>query len=65
MYGSGALAGRALAVDSTQIRADASSNRAISRDQLGEVAKVSRTVREYVEHIERENVVAEGVGADT
>ncbi len=55
----GLLQGVALSVDSTQIRADASSNRAISRDQLGEVAKVNRTVREYVEQIERENVVAE------
>ncbi len=55
----GLLQGAALSLDSTQIRADASSNRAISRDQLVEVAKVNRTFREYVEQIECENVVEE------
>ncbi|MDQ2840094.1 MAG: IS1182 family transposase [Acidobacteriota bacterium] len=46
-------------VDSTQIRADASPDRAITREQLPEAAKVNRTVREYVEQVERENVIAE------
>ncbi len=47
----GLLKGAELSVDSTQIGADASPGRAISRDQLVEVAKVSRTVREYVEQV--------------
>ncbi len=57
----GLLKGADLSVDSTQISADASPDRAISRDQLVEVAKVNRTVREYVEQIERENVIPEPV----
>jgi len=55
----GLLKGADLSVDSTQIGAKASPDRAISRDQLMEVAKVNRTVREYVEQVERENVVPE------
>jgi transposase len=55
----GLLKGVDLSVDSTQIRADASPDRTITREQLPEVAKVNRTVREYVEQVERENVVAE------
>lgn len=51
------MKGGDLSVDSTQISADASPARAISRDELVEVAKVNRTVREYVEQVERENVV--------
>ncbi len=57
----GLLKGADLSVNSTQISADASPDRAISRDQLLEVAKVNRTVREYVEQIERENVIPESV----
>lgn len=55
----GLLRGVDLSVDSTQIRADASPDRTISREQLPEVAKVNRTVHEYVEQVERENVIAE------
>jgi transposase len=55
----GLLKGADLSVDSTQIRADASPDRTITREQLSEVVKVNRTVREYVEQVERENVVAE------
>jgi transposase len=55
----GLLKGVDLSVDSTQIRADASPNRTITREQLPEIAKVNRTVREYVEQVERENVIAE------
>jgi hypothetical protein len=55
----GLLKGADLSVDSTQIRADASPDRAITRDQLVDVAKVNRTVREYVEQVERDNVIAE------
>jgi transposase len=54
----GLLKGVDLSVDSTQIRADASPDRTITTEQVPEVAKVNRTVREYVEQIERENVVA-------
>ncbi len=55
----GLLKGAELAVDSTQIRADADPDRSITREQLPEVAKVNRTVREYVEQVERENVIPE------
>ncbi len=55
----GLLKGLDLSVDSTQIRADASPDRTITPEQLPEVAKVNRTVREYVEQLERENVIAE------
>ena len=53
----GLLKGDNLSLDSTQIRADASPDRAITREQLSEVAKVNRTMREYVEQVERENVI--------
>ncbi len=39
--------------------ANASPDRTITREQLAEVAKVNRTVREYVEQVERENVIVE------
>jgi transposase len=55
----GLLRGTDLSVDSTQIRADASPDRTITREQLPEAAKVNRTVRQYVEQVERENEVAE------
>ena len=55
----GLLKGVDLSVDSTQIRADASPARTITCEQLLEVAKVNGTVREYVEQVERENIVAE------
>ena len=48
-----------LSVDRTQIRAAASPDRTITREQLPEFAKVNRRVRDYVEQVERENVVAE------
>jgi hypothetical protein len=55
----GLLKGLDLSVDTTQIRADASPDRTMTREQLAEVAKVNRTVREYAEQVERENIVAE------
>ncbi len=55
----GLLKDAELSVDSTQIRADASPKRTITSEQLPEVAKVNRRVREYVEQVERENIVAE------
>jgi transposase len=42
----GLLRGVDLSVDSTQIRADASPDRTITREQLPEVAKVNRTLRD-------------------
>ena len=45
----GLLKGVHFSIDSTQIRADASPDRTITREQLPEIAKVNRTVREYVE----------------
>lgn len=55
----GLLKSADLSVDSTQISANASPDRTITRDQLVEVARVNRTVCEYVEQIERENIVTE------
>ena len=55
----GLLVGVDLSLDSTQIRADASPDCTITHEQLPEVAKVNRTVREYIERVERENVTAE------
>ncbi len=55
----GLLKGADFSVDSTQISADASPDRTITREQLPEVAKVNRTVREYVEQVERENANAQ------
>lgn len=49
--GVGLLKGIDLLVDSTQIRADASPDRTITRKELPQVAKVDRTVREYVEQV--------------
>ncbi len=55
----GLLKGTDRSVDSTQIRADASPDRTITREQMPEIAKVNRTVREYVGQVERENIIAE------
>ena len=55
----GLLKGVDLSVDSTQIRADANPDLTITHEELPEVTKVNRTVREYVEQVERENIVAE------
>jgi hypothetical protein len=54
----GLIKGVDLSLDGTQLRADTSPDRTITREQLPQVAKVNRTVREYVEQVERENVVA-------
>ncbi len=48
-----------MSVDSTQIRADASPDRTITCEQLAKAAKVNRTVHQYMEQVERENVIAE------
>lgn len=44
-----------LSVDGTVIFADASSKSRVSREQLSEAAKVSRTLREYLTEVETAN----------
>jgi len=58
----GLVEGKSLVVDGTMIEADASGDSRVPRERLGEVAQVSRTVREYLEELERENPVAEAAG---
>src|SRR6516225_11058063 len=55
----GLVAGKRLTVDGTMVTADASPLRGTKPEQLGEVAKVSRTVREYLADLARENPVSE------
>src|SRR5262249_48982401 len=49
----GLVEGRHLTVDGTVVQANASPHRRISREQLVEVAQVSRTVREYLADLEQ------------
>ncbi|MGD0695483.1 MAG: transposase [Terriglobia bacterium] len=51
--------GQRLTVDGTAVTANASSRSKVHRKQLAEVAKVSRTVREYLEEVRPENPVAD------
>jgi transposase len=53
----GLVDGRDVSVDGTRIMADASPDSRIPRDQLPEAAKVSKTVRQYLEDLEKENPV--------
>lgn len=55
----GLVEGRQLTVDGTVVAANASPQKGVKRDQLEEVAKVSRTVREYLAEVAQENPVAE------
>src|SRR5215510_7795849 len=55
----GLVEGRHLTVDGTVVQANASPHRRISREQLVEVAQVSRTVREYLADLEQQNPVAD------
>ncbi len=59
----GLLKGVDLSFDRTQIRADVSPDRTITREQLPEVAKVNRTVREYVELVSMTEPFPETVAA--
>jgi transposase len=59
----GLVEGKRLTVDGTMVTADASPQRGTKPEQLGEVAKVSRTVREYLADLARENPVYKVVGA--
>jgi len=51
----GLVQGERLSVDGTVIAADASSKSRVSREQLPEAAKVSRTLREYLAEVESAN----------
>lgn len=55
----GLVEGKRLTVDGTMVTANASPQCGTKPDQLGEVAKVSRTVREYLADLARENPVSE------
>ena len=55
----GLVQGQRLTVDGTVVTANASRQRGTKPEQLEEVAKVSRTVREYLADVARENPVAE------
>ncbi len=54
----GLVQGERLSVDGTTIAADASSKSGLSREQLPEAAKVSRTLREYLAEVETANPTA-------
>jgi transposase len=53
----GLVEGRNLAVDGTLVQANASEQSRVPREQLVEAAQVSRTVREYLTELERQNPV--------
>jgi len=55
----GLVEGKRLTVDGTMVTANASPQRGTKPEQLGEVAKVSRTVREYLADLARENPVSD------
>jgi len=55
----GLVEGRRLTVDGTMVYANASPHHRVAREQLAEVAQVSRTVPEYLADLERQNPVAE------
>ena len=51
--------GQNLAVDGTLVGANASYQSRVPREQLAEVAQVSRTVQQYLAELEQQNPVAE------
>jgi transposase len=55
----GLVEGKRLTVDGTAVTANASSQSRVPREELGEVAKVSRTVREYLAEVAQENPVTD------
>ena len=55
----GLVEGQHLAVDGTMVGANASRQSRVPREQLQEVAQVSRTVREYLAELEQVNPVAD------
>lgn len=55
----GLVEGKRLTVDGTMVTANASPQRGTKPERLGEVARVSRTVRDYLADVARENPVSE------
>ena len=55
----GLVEGKRLTVDGTMVTANASPQRGTTPERLGEVAKDSRTVRDYLADLARENPVSE------
>ena len=55
----GLVEGKNLAVDGTLVAADASRQSRVQREQLQEVAQISRTVREYLAKLEEVNPVSD------
>ena len=55
----GLVEGKNLAVDGTLVRADASRQSRVRREQLKEAAQISRTVQEYLAELEEMNPVPE------
>jgi hypothetical protein len=55
----GLVEGRNLAVDGTLVGANASQQSRVPRERLVEVAKLSRTVQEYLSELERQNPVTD------
>ena len=55
----GLVEGRHLTVDGTLVEADASPHSRVPREQLADVARLSRTVQEYLAAVEQQNPVAE------
>ena len=55
----GLVEGRHLTVDGTLVEADASPQSRVPREQLAEVARLSRTVQEYLAEVEQQNPVAD------
>jgi hypothetical protein len=53
----GSVKGEHMSVDGSFIRANADHHSRVPREQLPEIAKVNRTVREYLVELERENPV--------
>jgi transposase len=55
----GLVEGRNLAVDGTLVGANASQQSRVPREQLAEIAPVSRTVQQYLAELEQQNPVAD------
>lgn len=55
----GLVEGRNLAVDGTLVGANASQQSRVPRERLAEIARVSRTVQEYLKELEQENPVTD------
>jgi len=55
----GLVEGRHLTVDGTFVQADASPQSRVPREQLADVARLSRTVQEYLAEVEQQNPVVD------